>query len=175
MRWNNLTSSKINPGQTLIIYSRLKKSLIAKVTDESNTSSKNKLNTVHNKIIHEIKQGESLWIIARNYDIHVSEILEWNNLKNDKVRPGQKLDILRTGSLYAQVDIPQDQAKSDKKITNRINNSSEVKGEKEHIVQEGESLWIIARNYNTRVVKIMEWNNLSSDKVYVGQKLKILK
>jgi D-gamma-glutamyl-meso-diaminopimelic acid endopeptidase CwlS len=149
------------------------------LTNEINTSNTNKPKTdeyiVHDKITHEIKQGESLWLIARNYDIHVSELLEWNNLKNDKVRPGQKLEILRTGSLYNRVEVSEDQTRSETKTTNRINNSSEVNGEKEHTVKEGESLWIIARNYNTRVVKIMEWNNLSSDKVYVGQKLKILK
>ena len=41
-----------------------------------------------------VKKGDSLWLIARRFDIHVAELLEWNNLrKNKPLQPGQTLLI----------------------------------------------------------------------------------
>ena len=41
-----------------------------------------------------VKKGDSLWLIARRFDIHVVELLEWNNLrKNKPLQPGQTLLI----------------------------------------------------------------------------------
>lgn len=42
-----------------------------------------------------------------------------------------------------------------------------------HIVRSGESLSVIANKYSTSVNKIMDWNNLRSTKLRVGQKLVI--
>ncbi len=87
-KWNNLRSSKISIGQKLIIYPGRKeaKSVVTSSTKSQKSSNKNK--------IHRVKEGESLWTIARHYDIHVKDIMEWNNLENDKIKPGVDLKIL---------------------------------------------------------------------------------
>ena len=83
--WNNITSSKIKVGQELIIYSgsKTKKSVVSK-------SQKPKLSNG----THKVQEGESLWTIARHYDIHVKDIMEWNGLEDDKIKPGTDLKIL---------------------------------------------------------------------------------
>lgn len=40
-----------------------------------------------------VKEGDSLWLIARRYDTHVSDIVAFNNLKTEKLQPGQELLI----------------------------------------------------------------------------------
>jgi len=82
--WNNISGNKIKVGQKLAIYSG---------NSESISTSKSSKNT-GNSIIHKVKEGESLWTIARHYDIHIKDIMEWNNLASDKIRPGIDLKIM---------------------------------------------------------------------------------
>jgi membrane-bound lytic murein transglycosylase D len=46
---------------------------------------------------------------------------------------------------------------------------------KTHTVKRGETLSSIARKYGCTVKEIKKWNNMKSDKVQAGQKLKIKK
>lgn len=88
-KWNNLQSDKLLKGKPISIYSDdgesqsvAKKSKVKKNTKEEASS------------IHKIKDGESLWTIAKNYGVLVADLMQWNNLKNDKVKIGQKIKIL---------------------------------------------------------------------------------
>ncbi|MGE5398245.1 MAG: peptidoglycan DD-metalloendopeptidase family protein [Chitinophagales bacterium] len=40
---------------------------------------------------YEVKEGDTLWWIARNHDMHVKDIMAGNNLKGEKLDLGQKL------------------------------------------------------------------------------------
>ena len=43
------------------------------------------------RIVHRVRGGEYLGKIARRYGCSVKKIQQWNNLKNDKIRVGQRL------------------------------------------------------------------------------------
>ncbi|MFP3948591.1 MAG: LysM peptidoglycan-binding domain-containing protein [Longimicrobiales bacterium] len=46
------------------------------------------------QVVHRVASGESLWLIARRYWVHVSEVRAWNDLGPDEViRPGDELVI----------------------------------------------------------------------------------
>ncbi len=48
-------------------------------------------------IIHTVKNGESLWVIGKQYKVSVDNILGWNQIDKNKVlKPGQKLVIKAT-------------------------------------------------------------------------------
>ncbi|EFS01922.1 probable N-acetylmuramidase, partial [Listeria seeligeri FSL S4-171] len=44
---------------------------------------------------------------------------------------------------------------------------------KTHTVKKGDSLWSVSRQYNTTVDNIKSWNKLTSNTIYIGQKLTI--
>ena len=83
--WNNITSYKIKVGQKLILYPGVvtTKAVIAKSKKTKPSGG-----------THKVKEGESLWTIARHYDIHVKDIMDWNDLEDDKIKPGTDLKIL---------------------------------------------------------------------------------
>lgn len=85
INWNNLKSSKIIEGQTLNISKR------SSAENDKTVSKQNSKNS--NSSIHVVKEGESLWTIAKNYNVNVSNLMTWNNLKNDRVKTGQKIKI----------------------------------------------------------------------------------
>ena len=148
--WNGLHGNKIKVGQKLKIFPNQQSELneVAAVESEEFDGK-----------IHTVKRGESLWEIARFYDTHVDSIKSWNQLSNAKIKFGDKLKI----------------------FTNRrtkLNDFAKVNNEeftgKIHTVHRGESLWEIARKYDTRIDSIKIWNQLTTEKIKRGDKLKIL-
>ncbi len=79
--WNDLEGNKIVVGQELIIDG-----------SKTQSNSKNSNTTISSKI-HKVKDGENLWTIARIHKVLISDLIAWNNLKNDRVKVGQKLKI----------------------------------------------------------------------------------
>lgn len=44
---------------------------------------------------YRVESGDSLWLIARRFDIHVQQILDWNKIEKDlALKPGTELKIL---------------------------------------------------------------------------------
>ena len=78
--WNDLSSNKIVAGKKLYVE---KPSGFKESSTGSNSKSK----------YHIVKEGESLWTISKNYRVLVSDLISWNNLKNDRVQIGQKLKV----------------------------------------------------------------------------------
>ncbi|HOC40117.1 MAG TPA: LysM peptidoglycan-binding domain-containing protein [Bacteroidales bacterium] len=137
MQWNNLTNDKIYEGQQL------------KIIKTSNSATNN---------YHIVQSGESIWSIAQKYNVSEQNIMKWNNLRNDKIYPGQKLIIYQN---QQNTSISKSTFAKSNKIT--------------YIVKNGDSIWLIAKKYNVSEQNIMKWNNLKNDKIYPGQKLVILK
>jgi len=142
-RWNNLSSSKIVAGKTLIIYSNGNGNnhKVSNTTVSKNTG---------NSVTHKVKKGETLGGIAENYKVSISSIQQLNNISGNKIIVGQELKI----------------PKSSGSITQNSKNGY-------HTVENGETLYSIAIKYNTSVQKIKTLNNLSNSKIIIGQKLRI--
>ncbi len=150
--WNNINGNKIVAGETLKIYRNGKAP--SKVASSKNSSSKKK-----NYIV---KKGDTIGQIAENHKVRSSDIRKWNKIKGNKIVVGQKLVI------YSKT-------KSSTSVAAKPKSSSQTKnGNKVHMVKEGESLWLIARQYDVRVKDIMVWNDLENDRIKPGANLKIL-
>ena len=93
-QWNNLSGNKLIAGKSLSIYSDIDASKVKK--SKTTTVEKNNSQETSSKSstsIHKIKEGESLWAVAKKYQVRVSDLMEWNKLKDERVKIGQKLII----------------------------------------------------------------------------------
>lgn len=102
-------------------------------------------NTVNNTYI--VQKGDSLWSIAKRFNVGINEIKNANNLTSSLISVGQQLIIPGAA--------PSDQTN----VT--------------YVVQKGDSLWSIANANNTTVDEIANLNDLGSNTIYVGQILQI--
>lgn len=103
----------------------------------------------------EVAAGDTLWGLSRTYDVSVADIAAANGISAQAVlQPGQALVIPgRYGSTAVHTGGP---------------SAPEVQ------VQPGDTLWQIARRYNTTVVALMAANGLSTDALQAGQTLRIV-
>lgn len=93
-----------------------------------------------------VVRGDSLWSIAKRYQISVEDLIKLNNLININLKIG---DVLK---------IP--------KSSNYLNT---------YVVKNGDSLWSIAKANNISVEALKEANNLTSNLLSIGQTLIIPK
>ncbi|MDO4727184.1 MAG: LysM peptidoglycan-binding domain-containing protein [Porphyromonadaceae bacterium] len=128
--------------------------------------------SVSNKAYHTVVQGETLFSIAKQYNIPIDSIRSINNLTDNNIRAGQNLLI---GSLIETQS--QTTTETAKAIPDTIQTHSNIVAEDTiwHRVKKGDTLYSLAKRYNTTVAKIKKDNTLNSSNLKIGQKLKIKK
>ena len=99
---------------------------------------------------HRVRSGESLYTIGKRYGVSVDRIKAANGLRRNTIRVGQELVIPARSSGGAGV--------SEGKV---------------HRVRSGDTLSEIARRYGTTVSKLRSANGLTSNRLRIGQELKI--
>ena len=178
---NNLTSNNLSIGQKLIIPK-----------EESN----NNKNSNNNQTIYIVNSGDSLYSIARRFNTTVDNIKKANNLTSNNLSIGQKLiipsnennnqtiyTVISGDSLYSIARRFNTTVDNIKKANNLTSNNLSI-GQKLIIpsvqnnqtiytVVSGDSLYSIARRFNTTVDNIKRINNLTSNNLSIGQKLTI--
>lgn len=108
---------------------------------------------------HYVRRGETVGVIARRYGTSVSAIARENRLgRNYLIRIGQRLRIPGRGISYSSSQ-PRSLTKEGEKLV--------------YSVKKGDSLYIIAKAFNTTVQEIKKQNSLQSNMLRVGQKLVI--
>lgn len=93
-----------------------------------------------------VQRGDTLFLIARKYNVTVDSLREANNIWTNTLLVGQKLIIP---------------------------DSRESLSGNTYTVKSGDTLYLIARRFNTTVDAIRRANNIWSDVLYVGQTLTI--
>ena len=97
-----------------------------------------------------VKKGDTLYGIAGMYNTSVDEIKKLNNLSSNSLAIGQQLKIPEV------VDYKETSEELDY-----------------YIVKKGDTLYGIASKYNTTVDNLKDINNLTSNLLSIGQKLKV--
>lgn len=128
---NNLTNNMLSVGQKLLI---------------KDTSSSTDLG-----VYYTVKAGDTLYGIAKEYNLSVDALKEMNNLTSNNLSIGQKLLVSGTGEVVTGGDYDT------------------------YVVKSGDNLYAIARKYGISVDKLKDINNLSSNLLSIGQKLLVPK
>jgi membrane-bound lytic murein transglycosylase D len=107
---------------------------------------------------HRVRRGETLSQIARKYRTSVRKIARLNGIRNvSRIRVGQKLKVPLRYPLT--------------KLSSVTKGSSSSTAYTRYRVRRGDTLWSIARKYNTSVKTIKNLNGLSSNFLHAGQVL----
>lgn len=164
-KWNGLKSNVIAAGKTLKIHSNNNPTNIA-YGDNTN-------NSTANLTYYKVKKGDTIAEIARKFKVKVSDIVAWNNLKNNKILSGSRIKIYSSSSIYdLEEDLNENEPTNTKEIRENVSNKSKNNSDI-HIVKSGESLYSIAKKYNMSVARLKQLNNISSNKIRVGEKLNL--
>ena len=114
---------------------------------------------------HVVRRGDTLWDIARLYGVSVRDLKRWNNLRGNRIKPGDRLVVKP--------------ARSSKKSKARSKKKKSKKTSGKYItyrVRPGDTLYSIALRYGTSVRTLKRLNGIRSPRfLKPGQKLRIPK
>jgi len=137
---NNLHTSSLRAGQQLQLAGKdtqFEKEAIAKA---------------EKTIVHKVESGESLYVIAKKYNVAIDELKRLNNLEDGKIKPGQSLSV----------NVVADNSTVEKTV---------VKPKITHKVKSGDSFYSLAKKYGCSVHDIKDWNGIPGDRLNPGEKL----
>lgn len=146
-KWNNLPVETVSIGQSLIIH--------------KNSSNNNTVNDDHliieelpenvesdvNPRIHIVKNGESLYSIAKQHNISLSDLKSANYLTKDEISLNQKL-VIPVSKTSSVID---------------------------YYVKKNDTLYSIATKHKVTVNELKKWNLLKGNTIKKGQLLKVKK
>lgn len=100
-------------------------------------------------LIYTIKKGDNLYSIAKNYNISLEELINFNQQGSTLLHIGEQLLI---------------------PINNQTNNNN---NNIQYVIKPGDTLYNIAKRYNTNVDEIKRINNLNTNMLKIGETILI--
>ncbi len=149
--WNNLSNASIQLGTSLQV-----------AKNEENTKEELAVAPKMENVEYIVKKGDNLGTIAKKYGSTVDDLKLWNNLSDNNIALGKSLIV----------------AKSEVEVENKAVAATYKKTSKnsalDYYVKKGDSLYSISKKYpGVSIADIKKWNNISSEDLKPGMKLKI--
>lgn len=192
LKVNNIRSGSLQHGQRLRIpYSMVDYQLLPENTTALAQSG-------DSLILHTIKAGETVSKIAKKYGVPAEMIVTWNGIKSvHKIRAGQQLALYiinenntiassrKTHKTVGSESTAAIQSKNNLIVLTENNKSRPQKDVAEttklsdeqdynwYHVKAGDTLWTISRRFNTSPREIKIWNNLKSNTIHPGNRLRM--
>ena len=119
---------------------------------------------------YKIKQGDSLSVIAQNYNTTIGQIMSVNELDNDVIRADKYLIVPLAQKSEGYYSLSDNQR--EKSRLNIQKNSEKII----YTVVAGDSLWKISTKFGTTINNLVRWNQISpSESLSIGKELVILR
>ncbi len=199
--WNELPENVIQVGQVLVVGSDAQPAAQDRDAQprpeaprDARSDSRQDTHTNGRTITHTVEPGQTLFRISQIYDVSVDEIKQWNNLRDNIISIGQELEIrLQDVTDRAQPDTTRDQPAvaeerpdevplPDRQADTVAQREAEPADDDEfgasetpshYEVRPGDTMHRIASQFNMTVQELMDYNDLESSTIHVGQQLRI--
>ena len=122
---------------------------VAKSTTNTKPVAKPVTKPAVNNTTHVVKAGESPWSVSNKYGITMTQLFQWNNIKNKTIHPNQKLIVKKAATATQPASKPTVPAT--------------------YTIKAGDSVWGIAEKYGLSVAKFVQWNNIKNNTIHPGQ------
>lgn len=108
--------------------------------------------------VHKVEAKETLYSISRLYQVTAEDIKKWNNLSDNALAVGQELIIRKPSATQRPQPVLHEQPQP-------------ISRKGVHTVQQGQTLFSIARQYEISVDQLKDWNQLEGNELKIGQTL----
>lgn len=129
---------------------------------------KNELRSEKEKIVHRVEKGEYFHKIAMKYNCTIADIQKWNDLEDNHLKVGQKLNIW-VDPLYIK-KIREEELKMQRTAQADTNRRVVF-----YTVQQGDTIWSIANKFNCEsIAELIKTNDIQDETdLKPGKELKI--
>jgi membrane-bound lytic murein transglycosylase D len=193
LKANNLRTAELKKGLHIQIPSTATKYVLLKKGErpEDRLAKANSANK--QKVLHQMKQGDTLDKIAKQYQVPVKSIMQWNKISDQRqVKNGQKVavhldrptpdvisvtKVAKTNVPENTSDVPSLEATKKRSITSSQPPPVAPKAKQPtlYVVKNGDSVFNIAKKFQVSAQDLRQWNKLSSNTLQTGNKLIIKK
>ena len=166
---DGVTTLRVPEGKSAIIQQKLSEGA--------------RLPQVNLTVRHRVQRGETLRGIAAEYGVGARQLAAANGIgRRHPLRRGTLLTV------PANLHVPQPQMLAagadprtstayvpprDIRLPAQLNGNSAAADRVNHIVRQGETLWLISQQYGVQPEQIMQWNHLTKTSLQVGQRLRV--
>ena len=105
---------------------------------------------------HKVNSGDTLYSIAKTYDMTMSELLAANGLNDNNIKVGQTLVVGKA---------------ADRAIQTAKAKEQKQQADMNYVVRKGDTLNSIAGKFNLKVNDLRKWNN--GNNIRPGQKIQL--
>ena len=197
-RWNRIRRNSLQRGQRLVVYKDVKVTVrptlvasrkaekeqvktdttaevILASNEESEDTSADYQETAavtkvkQKKSSHTVRRGETLESISRKYDVEISELRQWNNIRRSAIRGGQKLIVYKEVKEAAPATLVAS-ARTEQAQKEEQRRSRHIKM-RYHTVQQGDTLWNISQRYGLPIDHLKRANKIRGNEIKPGMKL----
>jgi len=159
------------------------------------------LPNIQNTNIYTVQKGDTLYSISKKFNLSVQELKNINKITSDIIQIGQSLIvnpnysdnnqiyIVQKGDTLYSISTKYNTSVNNLKELNNLNNNTIYIGQQLlvpnnknpqesedydiYTVKKGDSLWKISQAYDITVNELIELNNLTTNTIKIGDKLKV--
>ncbi|WP_448680247.1 LysM peptidoglycan-binding domain-containing protein [Pseudomonas nicosulfuronedens] len=156
---NRLSANRLRNGQTLVIPGQPGRPTIEPESPRQLAQVESSKTVASARVAtrsYTVKNGDTLWSIAKKNSVEVADLKRWNGLDSHGVKPGQTLKLQSAAAT---------QLASSSKSKSKQDTATYYK------VKQGDSISMIAKRFNVETQHIQRWNPRTGKALKPGQTL----